>query len=477
MKDIFNKYIIGVFVVFVVSKYVVFADYEKFVESNVEHTIVQIESKFSKAKEIAVELEHLKSKNCNEMILSLQKVTALNPAINSISIIRDGRYYCSSLVGLNISKKEVPQKEIHIKEKNVLTGLPAISYYHQYDGENGIQFFMKGVAEDLKESRVGNVLLSNEEYTLSSDNQFGEHSVNGDDTYESNQYDFIILLNYNVAVSIKHYLIDNRFFIAMVLFALLLAKVLSIKSSIFNYDYYKLKKVIKRHQIKPFVQPVVNEKEEIVGGEVLARWITSTGKVISPLDFIPKIEKYGLMGSMTKSILTQLNEYKGTSGYHGLRISVNLTEMCLYNEEIYSLCCQLAKKCTLVLEFTESTEFENRTKIISYMQKFRDIGVKFALDDYGTGYSSLQYLNYYQFDFVKIDKSFIDDIEINSLSLKILENIILLANNLDIKLVAEGVENKNQQQILNELQISSHQGFLYFKPMPLQDFNTVVKGK
>ena len=111
------------------------------------------------------------------------------------------------------------------------------------------------------------------------------------------------------------------------------------------------------------------------------------------------------------------------------------------------------------------------------MQKFRAIGVKFALDDYGTGYSSLQYLNYYQFDFIKIDKSFIDDIETNSQSLKILENIILLANNLDIKLVAEGVENKNQQQILNELKISSHQGFLYFKPMPLNDFNVIINAK
>jgi EAL domain-containing protein (putative c-di-GMP-specific phosphodiesterase class I) len=108
------------------------------------------------------------------------------------------------------------------------------------------------------------------------------------------------------------------------------------------------------------------------------------------------------------------------------------------------------------------------------MQKFRDIGVKFALYDYGTGYSSLQYLNYYNFEFFKIDKSFIDDIETNQLTLKILENVILLANNLNIDLVAGGVENKCQKKMLYDLNISYHQGFLYFKPMPLNEFNDKI---
>lgn len=475
MKFICNRYLVWIFVIFIASKYVIFSDYKKFVESNVAGTIAKIEVKLDKAKETVQELDQFKDKNCQDMMLSLQKIVALSPTINSISIIRNGQYYCSSLVGMNISKKIAPEKEIHIKEKNALTGLPSISYYHRYDDNNGIQFFMKGIPFDLEESRVGHVTLSNLEYTLSKDNQFGRHVSSDDGNYPSVKYDFLILLKYDALSSMKHYLIDNRLIIVISLLAMALLEVLLVKNILFNPDFFKLKKAINNNRIKPFIQPIVNGKEHIIGGEVLARWITDKGKIIPPFEFIPKVEKFGLMNTMTKSLLTQLNVCYKNSPKSELRISVNLTESCLYDDDIYLLCKQLCDKFVLVLEFTESTEFEDRHKIISYMKKFRKIGVKFALDDYGTGYSSLQYLNYYQFDFVKIDKSFIDDIETSKQSLKILENIILLANNLNINLVAEGVENKNQKQILNDLNISSHQGFLYFKPMPLNEFYAIVK--
>lgn len=209
--------------------------------------------------------------------------------------------------------------------------------------------------------------------------------------------------------------------------------------------------------------------------EVLARWITSSGEVIPPLSFIPKIEKFGLINAMTKSLLNQLKVYVNEHQVHGLKVSVNFTESCLYDEEMYELCKELSGHFILILEFTESMEFADKNKIILYMEKFRKIGVQFSLDDYGTGYSSLKYLNYYQFDVIKIDKSFIDDIETNQHSIKIIENIILLANNLDIQLVAEGVENHRQKKILNDLNISAQQGFYYFKPMPLDNFHSIMR--
>ena len=475
MKFIINKYIVCAFIILIFSKYVVLEDYHSFVKSNVENTIEKIEGKLDETKGRVRELDQFKEQSCEEMMIPLQKIVALSSTINSISIIRNGQYYCSSIVGMNISKKIAPDKEIHIKEKNTLTGVPSISYYHRYDENDGIQFFMKGIPFDLEESRVGNVKLSNREFTISKNNKFGIHTSN-DEGYPSSKYDFLILLKYDMWSSVKYYLIDNRLIIVMSLLALVLLKVLSEKSILFDKEYFKLKKAIKYNQIKPFVQPIVNEKEHIIGGEVLARWINAKGMIISPLEFIPKVEKFGLMNAMTKSLLGQLKDCYQNSPKSELKISVNLTESCLYDGEIYHLCKLLCDKFILVLEFTESTEFEDRHKIILYMQKFREIGVQFALDDYGTGYSSLQYLNYYQFDVVKIDKSFIDDIETNKQSLKILENIILLANNLNINLVAEGVENKNQKQILNDLNISSHQGFLYFKPMPLSEFYSIVKG-
>ncbi|WP_122032585.1 EAL domain-containing protein [Aliivibrio sp. EL58] len=477
MKFIVNKYIVGVVILFILFEYAICTDYQRYVESNIQKTVKNIELKFDKVAVLVDEFTYLKGKTCQEMMLPLQKQVADSPSINSISVIQDGQYFCSSIVGSNISKKSIPEKEIYIKEKNLLTGKPSISYYHRYDDSNGIQFFMKEIPMELEDSRLGQMSLSNSQYVISKGNQFSIHILNGEKIYSSDKYDFHLLLKYDRWSSIKAYIVDNRILIVILLLMSILLRVLPSTSTRLNFDFYKLRKAIRKNQITPYVQPIVNEKEKIIGGEVLARWIKPCGTIISPLDFIPQMEKFGLIGAMTKSILCQLNDgYKDLNGTD-LKISVNLTESCLYDDEIYTLCEQLSKKLTLVLEFTESTEFENREKITSYMQKFRAIGVKFALDDYGTGYSSLRYLNYYQFDFIKIDKSFIDDIETNSQSLKILENIILLANNLDIKLIAEGVENKNQQEMLNELQISSHQGFLYFKPMSLKDFNIVVKDK
>ncbi|MGR6838887.1 EAL domain-containing protein [Aliivibrio wodanis] len=476
MKGLFNKYMIGVIAVFVFFKYVIYADYTQYVETNIKITVENIETRFDKIKTSVQELSSLKEQTCQEMMLSLQKKVARCPLINSISVIRDGQYFCSSIVGEKISKKEVPKKEIYIKENNLLTNQPSISYYHRYDNDNGLQFFMKEVPVELEDRRLGHIVLSNSEYTISKGNVFGIHDPIDEKIYSSNKYDFYLLLKYDRWTSIKSYLLDNQLIIVIFVLIVLPLCALSSKVTYLNFGFYKLRNAIRKNQITPFVQPIVNSNERIIGGEILARWIMPCGNIISPIEFIPKVERFGLMEKMTKSILFQLNDHYKDSLHNGLRISVNLTESCLYDDEIYHLCKLLCDKFILVLEFTESTEFEDRHKIILYMQKFRDIGVQFALDDYGTGYSSLQYLNYYQFDFVKIDKSFIDDIETNKQSLKILENIILLANNLNINLVAEGVENKNQKQILNDLNISSHQGFLYFKPMPLSEFYSIVKG-
>jgi len=475
MKFICNRYIVCFFTLFIVSKYVIFFDYKRYVEQNVDNIIAKVDAKFDKAKLTLSDLNQIKNHSCEEMMLPLQRVVALNPMINSISFIRDGRYYCSSIVGMNISIKDRPNKEIIIKEKNLLTGMPNISYYHRYDENNGIQFYMKGIPFELVDSRIGSISLSDGNSVLSEGNTFGVHQPNQHKGYPSEKYDFFILLNYDRVSSFRNYIIDNSLIIIISLLMVVLAKTLSVKSVWFNCDFHQLKRAIRRNQIKPYIQPIVNGDEIIIGGEILARWVTPSGEIISPLVFISKMEKLGLISELTKSLLSQLNEHYQYYSNPDFKVSVNLTESCLYDEAIYALCRALSTKLTLVLEFTETTEFEDRTKIAQYMEKFRRIGVKFALDDYGTGYSSLQYLNYYQFDFVKVDKSFIDNIETNRLSLKILENIILLANNLDISLVAEGVETRGQKQILDMLDIAYQQGFLYFKPMPLTEFTSIVK--
>jgi EAL domain-containing protein (putative c-di-GMP-specific phosphodiesterase class I) len=104
---------------------------------------------------------------------------------------------------------------------------------------------------------------------------------------------------------------------------------LSVKSKLLDVDFFRLRKTIKNNQIKPFIQPIVNEDEDIIGGEVLARWITKKGVIISSLEFIPKIEKFNFMSMMTRSLLIPLKQNFQSSIKSNLRISVNLTEVCL----------------------------------------------------------------------------------------------------------------------------------------------------
>ncbi|MUK62044.1 EAL domain-containing protein [Aliivibrio fischeri] len=474
MKFITNKYISYLLILIAFVQFFVVTDYENFVDNNVRKTVESIEYKLDSAKGTVGELQKIKEKNCDEMMLPLQKIVALNPMINSIAFIRDGQYYCSSIVGKKISSKVPPKKEIHIHEKNKLTGMPSFSYYHQYNDDHGIQFYMKGISVDLGDSPVGHLSLSNKEYVISKDNVFSVYVPNEKQTHQSDKYDFVILLDYNAGLSIKNYLLSHILTIIIVILLLILIKVISFKVSLLDFERVKIKKAIKNNRVVPFIQPIVDADENIIGGEILARWVTSSGEIIPPLSFIPKIEKFGLINAMTKSLLNQLKGYVNEQYVHRLKVSVNFTESCLYDEEMYELCKELSGHFILILEFTESMEFADKNKIISYMEKFRKIGVQFSLDDYGTGYSSLKYLNYYQFDVIKIDKSFIDDIETNQHSIKIIENIILLANNLNIQLVAEGVENHRQKKILNDLNISAQQGFYYFKPMPLDNFHSIM---
>jgi EAL domain-containing protein (putative c-di-GMP-specific phosphodiesterase class I) len=108
--------------------------------------------------------------------------------------------------------------------------------------------------------------------------------------------------------------------------------------------------------------------------------------------------------------------------------------------------------------------------VVQTISKLRKQGIKFSIDDFGTGHSVLGYLNKYDIDFVKIDKSFVSDIETNNYNRIMCESIISMSHKLGIKLIAEGVENVEQQKILNSLGCDYFQGYLFERPIPIASF-------
>ncbi len=156
------------------------------------------------------------------------------------------------------------------------------------------------------------------------------------------------------------------------------------------------------------------------------------------------------------------------------KLSFNLTELCLFEPKVYALSKRLAQHCRLVLEFTESTPFI-RKDTPEKMLVYRQHGVEFAIDDYGTGFSAPHYLTEYKFDYLKIDKCFIDNInDKKEESTHLIESIVFLAKKMNLELVAEGVETDIQKNILKTLGIRYFQGFLFYKPMDLKAFSQLI---
>ncbi|MHA6610854.1 EAL domain-containing protein [Photobacterium damselae] len=238
-----------------------------------------------------------------------------------------------------------------------------------------------------------------------------------------------------------------------------------------DFVKYELENAILNNEIKPYIQPISSSNGNVIGGEVLARWVKGNDRVIPPSVFIPLIEQYDLMESMTNSMLDQLiNTPKLLNSNKQLHLSINVTKECLENEMIHIKCEWLAEQCCLILELTESKEFTDPETISLLMSQLREQGVLFALDDYGTGFSTLKYLKQYQFDYLKIDKMFVDNVCNDSVSREIIKNIIALAKKLNINLVAEGVEHQCQVNKLANYGVDYFQGYYFSKRITVDDF-------
>lgn len=128
----------------------------------------------------------------------------------------------------------------------------------------------------------------------------------------------------------------------------------------------------------------------------------------------------------------------------------------------------------LLVEITEGVLMDNNAEVIQRLQQFKAYGIQVAVDDFGTGYSSLSYLNKFQVDYIKIDRSFIRDLNLSPSNQTLCEAMISMAHKLNIKVVAEGVETKEQLTILKKMNCDYVQGFLFSPPVPAKEFEKIM---
>lgn len=244
-----------------------------------------------------------------------------------------------------------------------------------------------------------------------------------------------------------------------------------------------MKDALENREFKAYLQPKYNlESGRIVGAEALVRWIHKDGTMVYPDEFIPVFEKNGfivnldfyILGEICKMIQRRVQAKKSC-----VPISINQSRVLLQEKDYVSkVAGVLAHYNTppryIELELTERIFRDDLTELADMMDKLRTIGVRWSIDDFGTGYSSLNLLKELPVDIIKIDKSFLDETESSETSKIIIRKTVELTQELDKTVVCEGVETENQADYLRGIRCDMAQGYLYAKPMPMDEFENLM---
>ncbi len=235
-----------------------------------------------------------------------------------------------------------------------------------------------------------------------------------------------------------------------------------------------LERALKAGELIAYYQPIINlASGRLHGAEVLVRWRKADGSIVSPSEFIPLAESSGLIVEMTRHIMCVVrDELQATYARRPhLRIAFNLAAQHFSDDRLVADICQIFERSPirysqLILELTERQPVENLTAARGVIASVQQLGVKVAVDDMGSGHAGLSYMLKLGVDVIKIDKDFINAVGTGGNSMRILETLVDLANNMRMEIIAEGVENSEQAIALRNYGVRLAQGYAFAPPLP-----------
>ena len=472
-----------------------------------------------------------------------RKVTVSGKSVNvSISCgfaryPEDGTDYQSvvQVADSEMYKDKASQKEGEVGgsywlDHDVMTGLYNRDGFHnavsQYLKENNVSEYLM-ISTDVRNFKIinqlygmgkGNEIIVKEAQLLTQD--YGERGakigrINGDhfaifmEKELFREDEFMSLINdfskhavgdgYRMVVKVGVYAIENTDMSP----SIMLDKTSMALKSVYNDDeteivYYtdemmkdtliendilsRFDKALKNNEFRMYLQPQVDKDGNLVGAEALARWI-SDGKIVSPGEFIPVLEKtnqiYRLDEVIWEEAAKKLNEWKGTP-LEDMSISVNISPKDIYYLDIEQSLHDLRARYDLTpeklkLEITETAVMLDRSDGSKLVDKLQEQGFQVEMDDFGSGYSSLNMLKDIKIDVLKIDMGFLNATEDEERASVILESVISMAKRLGMTVIAEGVESKKQLGFLSEMGCDIFQGFYFSKPVSPESFESVYR--
>ncbi|WP_084186901.1 putative bifunctional diguanylate cyclase/phosphodiesterase [Andreprevotia chitinilytica] len=244
----------------------------------------------------------------------------------------------------------------------------------------------------------------------------------------------------------------------------------------------QLRSSIEHDALDFMLQPKFDAHRRIVGAELLARWHTPQHGHISPGLFIPLAEQSGLAVALGRLAIRRAATYAAELARQGypMQVAVNVSPLQIMDDQLDQV---LHEACAqhgiypeqLELEVTESIFLQDSDAPVRRLSALRADGFPIAMDDFGTGYSSLSYLSRLPFDTIKIDRSFLTDVHEDIKSQRVLTGVVNLCKSLGMHTVAEGIETAEQFHLLDTLGVEQYQGFLFARPMPLDDVLTLLR--
>jgi diguanylate cyclase (GGDEF)-like protein len=252
----------------------------------------------------------------------------------------------------------------------------------------------------------------------------------------------------------------------------------------------ELRRAFEDRQLQVFYQPIVDmDSGRICKAEALLRWPHPERGPISPAEFIPIAEHTGLIVAIGNWVFHEaLGQARRWRAYdEQLTVNVNVSPAQFYHVDNESCrhwlreCCGDGERAdhppAIGIEITEGLLLTSNSAVIKQLTAFQDAGIKIALDDFGTGYSSLSYLRKFNLDYLKIDKSFVYNLESDPANVALCEAIIVMAHKLGLKVIAEGVESPRQQQLLTDAHCDFGQGYLFGRPLPAAEFEHLLRDR
>lgn len=246
----------------------------------------------------------------------------------------------------------------------------------------------------------------------------------------------------------------------------------------------EMQEALNSGQFHVYMQPVYSiMSETVISAEALVRWIHPLKGMISPAEFIPFFEKNGFIIKLDAYVWEEVCKYiskRKSANQKIVPISVNVSRINFYNPNLCNVFCSLIEKYNiepsyLKLEVTESAYTENPQPMIEMIKKLQNHGFTILMDDFGSGYSSLNMLKNVPVDILKIDMLFVNDIDISGRAGNLITSVIRMAKWLDISVLAEGVETKGQLDYLKGIGCDSVQGYYFAKPMPISEFDELIE--